>query len=424
MIRNYLKVAFRSIFRNKLTAFINISGLALAMACAILVYLFITDEISYEKYHAKADRIYRVTRSFHSPEGEVSLHLANVAPPIGPLLKNDFGEIETLARTLNSSLVVGLEENGQLKMANTEQEVFLAEPDIFKIFDIEIKSGDPIKSLTRPFTVMLSEKAAKRYFNSENIIGKRLRVNNAFDIEVAGVYKDFPLQAHWHPEFLVSFITLENEKIYGRAGLESNWGNNSFGTYLLLQEGADPKKLESSLPSFLDKHFGNYARANWGVAADWIASKSTTLYVQKVTDIHLHSHLDDEIEANGNITNVYMMTLIGLFIILIACFNFINLSTAQATKRAKEVGFRKVVGAFRTQLIKQYLSESVLTAFLSLALALLISYGSLGLLNAFTSKALSLNLLNNWPLTAGLISICLYYRRACRYLSGLRNFFF
>src|SRR5688572_22525775 len=311
MIKNYLKVALRSIFKNKLTAFINIAGLALAMASALLIYLFVTDEISYDQYHAKADRTYRVTRSFHSPEGVVNLHLANVAPPIGPLLKNDFGEIETMARAINFGVVIGLEENGQLKMSNNEPEAFLAEPGIFKIFDVDIKSGDPDQSLARPFTIMLSENAAKRYFNDENIIGKRLRVNNQFDLEVTGVYKNFPLQSHWHPEFLVSFVTLENDIIYGRQGLETNWGNNSFGTYFLLQEGADPKKLEAGLPSFLDKHFGNYARANWGVPPDWKASKATTLYVQKVTDIHLRSHLDDALEANGNITNVYMMGIIG-----------------------------------------------------------------------------------------------------------------
>ena len=160
-------------------------------------------------------------------------------------------------------------------------------------------------------------------------------------------------------------------------GLETNWGNNSFGTYFLLQEGADPKKLEASLPAFLDKHFGKYARANWGVPPDWKASSTTTLYVQKVTDIHLRSHLDDELEANGNITNVYMMSMIGLFIVLIACFNFINLSTARATKRAKEVGMRKVVGAYRAQLINQYLSESILTAVLALIFAVGIAFGAL-----------------------------------------------
>ena len=407
MIRNYLKVALRSIFRNKLTAFINIAGLALAMACAILIYLYIVDEVSYEQYHTNADRIFRVTRSFHSAEGEVNLHLANVAPPIGPLLKNDFGEIEIMARTLNTSLVIGLEENGQLKISNTEPEVFLAEPDIFKIFDIEIKSGDPSKALSRPFTIMLSENSAKRYFNDENIIGKRLRLNNAFDVEVTGVYKNFPLQSHWHPDFLVSFVTLENDDIYGRKGLETNWGNNSFGTYLLLQEGADHKNLDAGFPGFLDKHFGNYARSNWGAPPDFKASETTTLFTQKVTDIHLRSHLDDEIEANGNINNVYMMAVVGLFIVLIACFNFVNLSTARATKRAKEVGMRKVVGAYRSQLINQYLSESIVTALLALILSISIAFLTLGVLNKFTNKVLELDFLHNIPLAVGIIAFAL-----------------
>jgi putative ABC transport system permease protein len=407
MIRNYIKVAFRSIFRNKLTAFINIAGLALSMACATLIYLYISDEISYEQYHSNADRMYRVTRSFHSPEGKVNLHLANVAPPIVPLLKNDFGEIEILARTLNTSLVIGLEEDGVLKISNSEENIFLAEPDIFKIFDIDLKSGDPGTALSRPFTVMLSESAAKRYFDDDNIIGRRLRINNAFDVEITGVFENFPLQSHWHPEFLASFSTLENDDIYGREGLETNWGNNSFGTYFLLEQGADPKKLEQRFPSFLDKHFGNYARANWGVPADWKASQSTSLFVQKVTDIHLHSHLDDELEANGDITNVYMMGIIGLFIVLIACFNFINLSTARATKRAKEVGLRKVVGAFRTQLIYQYLSESVVTALLALVLSAAISLLTIESLNTFTSKQLSLNLLQNPALGIGLFLFAL-----------------
>lgn len=403
MIRNYLKVALRSIFRNKLTAFINIAGLALAIACAILIFLFVTDEIRYDAYHTKADRIYRVTRSFHSQEGEVNLHLANVAPPIGPLLKTDFGEIEVMARAINFGIVIGLEENGEVKISNTEDRVFVAEPAILQIFDIDVRSGDPARALERPFTVMLSEKAAEKYFKSRNIVGKRLRANNQFDLEVTGVFRDFPKQSHWHPEFLVSFSTLENDNVYGRNGLETNWGNNAFGTYLLLENGVNAKKLEASLPAFLDKHFGNYARANWGVPADWIASKSTTLFLQRLTDIHLHSHLDDELETNGNINNVYMMSVIGLFIILIACFNFVNLSTARATKRAKEVGMRKVAGALKAQLIGQYLSESVIITFFSLALAIILSVRGVVWLNTFTGKELSVNIFTNIPLMAGLV---------------------
>ncbi|HEY3405518.1 MAG TPA: ABC transporter permease [Ohtaekwangia sp.] len=407
MIRNYLKVAWRSIFRNKLTAFINIAGLALAMACAMLIYLFVQDEVSYEKYHTKADRIYRVTRSFHSQEGVQNLHLATVAPPVGPLLKNDFGEIEVMARTINFGIVVSLEESGVVKISNNENHLFVAEPGIFNMFDIDVKSGDPAKALERPFTVMLSEAAAKRYFNDENIIGKRLRANNAFDLEVTGVFKDFPKQSHWHPEFLVSFITLENDNIYGRTGLETNWGNNAFETYVLLNEGADPEKLESAFPAFLDKHFGKYAHSEWNVAADWVASKSTHLYLQKLTDIHLRSHLDNELEANGNINTVYMMSAIGLFIILIACFNFVNLSTARATKRAKEVGLRKVVGAFRNQLIGQYLSESILTALVALLFAAVLTAVGLNWLNDFAEKELTISTLTEPGFIGGVLIVVL-----------------
>lgn len=403
MLSNYLKVALRSIFRNKLTAFINIVGLALAMASAILIFLFVTDEISYNQYHANADRTYRVTRIFYDQEHVSRLHLSSVAPPIGPLLKNDFGEIEIMARTLQYGAVVGLEKKGELE-SFTENDVFLAEPDLFNIFDIPIISGDPKKDFKRPFTVMLSEETARKYFNDLNVVGKRLRFDNSLDLEVTGVFKDFPSQTHWHPDFLISFVTLEDDNIYGRKGLETNWGNNSFSTYLLLQKGVDSKKIVEQFPPFLDKHFGAFARANFGAPADFVASRNTELTLQKVTDVHLRSHLDDEIEVNGNINNVYMMSVIGIFIVLIACFNFINLSTARATKRAKEVGLRKVVGAFKNQLIFQYLSESVLIAFFSLALALVIAFIATDWLNQFTGKELALNLITNWKLFGALVA--------------------
>lgn len=403
MLSNYFKVALRSIFRNKLTAFINIAGLALAMASAIMIFLFVTDELSYNQYHSNADRTYRVTRIFYDQQHIPRLHLSSVAPPIGPLLKNDFGEIEIMARTLQYGAVVGLEKDGELQ-SFTENEVFLAEPELFSIFDIPVVSGDPLKDFKRPFTVMLSEETARKYFNDLNVVGKRLRFDNSLDLEVTGVYKDFPNQTHWHPDFLVSFVTLEDDNIYGRRGLETNWGNNSFSTYLLLQKGSDDKKLAAQFPSFLDKHFGPFAIANYGAPSNFVASNATELTLQKITDVHLHSNLDDEIEVNGNITNVYMMSVIGIFIVLIACFNFINLSTARATKRAKEVGLRKVVGAFKNQLIFQYLSESVLIAFLALAFGLVIAFIATDWLNQFTGKALSMNLVANWKLTVSLIS--------------------
>jgi putative ABC transport system permease protein len=402
MLLNYFKIAFRYLLRNRLTAGINIGGLALAMTAAILIYLYVEDELSFDRFHTNADRIHRVTRIFYDADGNANLHLASVAPPIGPLLKNDFADIERMARTIQFSTVVGLEENGELTSFN-ENNVYLAEPDLFKIFDIAVLSGNPANDFKRPLTVMLSRNTAQRYFNDVNIIGKRLRLDNSLDLEVTGVFEDFPKQTHWHPDFLISFVTLENDNVYGRTALETNWGNNAFSTYLLLSPDTEPKKLEEQFPVFLDKHFGTYARANYGVPADFVASRSTRLTLQKVTDVHLRSQLDDELEVNGNINTIYVMSVIGIFIVLIACFNFINLSTARATKRAKEVGLRKVVGAARKQLIVQYLSESVVIAFLSLALSILMTTVAIEWLNQFSEKELVLNVLASGELLVGLI---------------------
>lgn len=410
MITNYIKVALRTIFRNKLTAFINISGLALAIAAGLLIYLFIADEVSYDRYHSKIDRTFRVTRKFLDDKGGVEGHFSAIAPAFGPALKNDFGEIEAMTRTLSLlDFDMAVEENGERYRSAHEKNVFLVEPDVFRIFDIPVLTGNPLKDLERPFTVMLSEKTAQKYFSSTDVVGKRLTAIAAmkmastdnYDLEITGVYKDFPRQSHWHPDFLVSFSTLNDSTILGRKPLES-YGDNGFDTYILLEAGADPLKLEAAMPAFIDKHLGNYARDHWGASQDWVASKSNRLLVQSVADIHLHSHLDDEIEVNGNINNVYMMGVIGLFVVLIACFNFINLSTARATKRAREVGMRKVAGALKSQLIGQFLSESVLIALLALVLAISVAMVALPWMNNFTGKSISLDVTEHWPVFAGL----------------------
>jgi len=408
MLKNYLTTALRSLLRNKLTAFINIAGLALSMTSALMIYLFVVDEVSYDTYHKNADRTYRVTRNFLSQDGVPNLHLSSVAPPIGPLLKNDFGEIEKMARTLQFGLVMAIEENGERKKMATENDVYMVEPELMNIFDMELLSGNPEKVLERPLTVILSEQAALKYFESTDVVGKHLKAGRRLDLEVTGVYKDFPQQSHWHPDFLVSFSTLYDSTIYGRRGLERNWGNNAFSTYLLLSEGTDASKLEAQFPGFLDKHYGPFAIANFGAPPNFVASRATTLFLQKVTDVHLRSHLDDELEVGGNINNVYMMSVIGLFIVLIACFNFINLSTARATKRSKEVGLRKVVGAFKKQLITQYLSESVLVATLALVLSMGFSFLALQWLNQFTGKSLTLDLTTDWILFIGLAIFAIF----------------
>ncbi len=399
MIRNYFKVAFRAIVRNKLSSFINIFGLALAMSCSLMIFLYIKDELAYDRYNQNAERIYRVTRDFVSPDGSVNLHLGHVAPPFGPLLKNDFPDFKYVVRTLQSRFLLAYQENGQEIKSFNEDNTFYAEPEIFKVFTIPVVNGNADKALADPFTLMLSEKTAKKYFGSENPIGKPLRVGNRYDVVVNGVFKDFPAQSHWHPDVLVAFSTLNDSTIYGRTGLERNYGNNSFGTYALVKEPFDKNKIESQFPAFLDKHLGAVAAGNNLPKP----SSFTHLFLQKLTDIHLHSQLDSEVESNGSMKNVYMMGVIATFIILIACFNFINLSTARATKRAKEVGLRKVVGAFKNQLVGQYLSESILITSLALVLSVGFTFIAIGWLNDFTGKTLALNFISNWTLLIGLI---------------------
>ncbi|MEO5979960.1 MAG: FtsX-like permease family protein [Chryseolinea sp.] len=399
MIRNYLKVALRSILRNKLSAFINIFGLALAMSCSLLIYLFIRDEVSYDKYNDNADRMYRVTRNFLSPDGSVNLHLGHCAPPFGPLLKNDFGEFEEVGRTLNWTVLVARKENGNEQKSFNEEHAYFAEPEILKIFTIPVVESNVKKNLEDPFHVMLSEKTAKRYFGSEDPIGKTLRMGNNYDITVSGIFKDLPAQSLWHPDLLLSFSTLNDTTIYGRSGLERNWGNNSFGTFVLAKTPLNIPAVEKKFPAFVDKH----VNAGEGDGTGPKPSTWTTLFLQKVTDIHLNSHLDSEEEANGNMNNVYMMGVIALFIVLIACFNFVNLSTARASKRAKEVGMRKVVGAVKAQLINQYLSESILIAMFALIISIGFSYLAIGWLNAFTGKSITIDLVNHWNLVLAMV---------------------
>ena len=392
MLLNYLKIAIRSILRSRLTATINICGLAIAMTCCLLIYMYVSDELKYDRYHENADRVYRVTRNFLSQDGTVSLHLGHLAPPFAPLLKNDFPDILESARTLQTDLLFTIEENGERKISFQESNAFVAEPAVFRIFSIPVLAGNPETALERPFCIMLSDRAAQQYFGTTDIIGKRMLVDNALDVEVTGVFESFPDQSHWHPEFLISFSTMNDDNIYGRERLETNWGNNSFATYILVNDEFDSKKTEAAFPAFIDRHMGPAEGSGAPNPSTW-----TTLFLQPLTDIHLYSHLDSEIEANGNINNVYMMSAIGLFIILIACFNFINLSTARATKRAKEVGMRKVAGAYKHQLVAQFLSESMLTAFVSLIIAVGITLIALSWLNAFTGKTLQLNQFTHAP---------------------------
>ena len=383
MFYNYLKIALRLLSRNKLISSINILGLALALTGSLMIGIFVHDELSYDRYHENSDHIYRVTRNFLSPDGSVSLHLGLIAAPFGPLLKNDFSEIKESGRIHHCYEPLSIEEDGKFKERLSNENSYYAEPSIFKIFSIPVVAGDTKSALEKPFTMMVSDVTAEKYFGTKDVVGKQLKINDAI-IEITGVYKAFPRQSHWHPDLLISFSTLNDDRIWGREKLETAWSENNFSTYILVDEQFDPKKAEEQLPAFVDKHMGD--PGNPQLPSSW-----TNLFLQPLTSIHLHSHLDFELEGNGSINHVYTMSAIGVFLVLIACFNFINLSTARATTRGKEVGLRKVVGAFKRQLITQHLGESILIAFLSFFLSIVFITMAMPWLNDFTGKSIQLS---------------------------------
>jgi putative ABC transport system permease protein len=391
MYRNYLKIAIRNLLKNKLFSFINISGVAIGLACFLLLALYVKDELSYDRFHTNADRIYRLSRTFLSKDGTASIRLGHAAPPFGPLIKQDFPEVEQVVRLLETGASV---KHGE-KVFN-EEAIFAAEANLFKVFSFNVTSGNPDKALENPFSIMFSRPMAEKYFGKENPVGKTVRLDNQLDYTVTGVFEPLPAQSHFHPDFLASFSTLNDPRVYGAEGLRTNWGNNSFSTFLLLPENYDPQKLVKSFPAFQNRHI------------ETNASSYSVLDLMKLTDIHLHSHLDSEIEANGDIQYVYLFSAIAVFILLIACINYMNLATAKSATRAKEVGMRKVIGAVRSQLINQFLSESILLVLVSVSIAVLIVVLCLPALNSFTQKTLQFNSLLDPGFIAILISITLF----------------
>jgi putative ABC transport system permease protein len=392
MWKNYLKTTLRNLKRQKAQSTINILGLAIGLTCCILIILFVRDELSFDRFHENHDRIYRVTRRWLNEDGVVSLHLGFVAPPIGPLLKNDFPEIEHAVRMTGAGGL--LVSHGDTYFE--ENLFFFAEENLFDVFSLNMIKGDPSTALADPLTVVIVEEMARKYFGSEDPIGSTLHVEasgQSADLKVTGVIEPLPHNSHFHADFLASFKTYE--AIAGADEMQ-NWASNNYATYLLIEENYDISALKRQLNPFIDRHMGE------GM------SKETQLVLQRLTDIHLFSHLDSEIESNSDIAYVYIFSVIAFFVLMIAAINFMNLSTARSSQRAKEVGLRKVVGAHRTQLIKQFLSESLLTAFAGLAVALILVNLLLPRFNQFINREFTLNLSENLMLLAGLIVVAVF----------------
>lgn len=384
MLKNYFKVALRNLLKHKGFSFINILGLSVGLTCCLLIGLYINEEMSYDRFHDNADETYRFTREFMSQDGTTSLHLSRLAPPFGHFLKDYYeGDIEKIGRFLTTS---GTIEYGE-KLFN-ETDLAFADPEIVDILTFETVQGNLKEALQKPGAVVLSESLAKKYFGNEDPMGKSIRVFDQTDLLVQGVYKDWPDNSSFELNMMADFSVLE--QFYGgRENLLGAWGSNNFTTLFTLTETGSIDGIMSRMEEFLKIQLGDNA-PNW-----------TRLHVQKLTDIHLHSNLSDELGENSDITYVYIFTSIAVLILLIACINYMNLATARSARRAKEVGMRKVFGAGKGNLINQFLTESVvLTVF-----ALLLSIGLTSLILPFFRDFTSLNLEFNLVTNAGLIAI-------------------
>ena len=378
MLLNHLKIAFRNIVRQKFYSLINILGLAMGLAICLVILLFVKDELSYDKHHKNADRIYRTLMVWGLNQDGGTKHPINPYR-LQPALKLDFPEIDPIVRFVSASgtLVTYGEQEFQ------ETNAFLVDPEVFDLFDYKLIKGEEKTALVEPFTIILSESNARKYFGNENPIGKTLQIanqnvdgNNQIDFRVTGVFADMPKNTHL---FADMFLSMETGKTIFNKLVLNNWGEGSSYTYLLLPENLTASELESKFPAFLEKNMGEGSSERVGIA------------LQKMTDIHLHSNLRGEVQANSDIRYIYISVAIALFIILIACINYMNLATARSIKRAMEIGVRKTLGAPRSSLVKQFLSESVLIAVFALLIAVGLAWLAIAPFNAFMEKSLSIN---------------------------------
>ncbi|MFT3935011.1 MAG: ABC transporter permease [Chitinophagaceae bacterium] len=383
MIRNYLKLAFRNLLKYRFISFINLFGLTVGLTCCLLITTYILNELSYDRHNKNADNVYRVTRNFYNGDGVLSLRLSSIAPAFGYYLPGDFPEIKKMTRLIDFGSVPFRYKEKVI----SEPHMYFADENLFDVFSVNLVKGNPKTALSDPYTVILTDEAAKKYFGDEDPINKVIRANNQYDMKVTGIYKPFPSNSHMHPAMMVSFNTLKDTAVYGEENMRKDYGGNNFFTYIVLPDHYDPKKMEARFPAFLDNHMPSKS-----------GKKHTfkELELQKLTDIHLYSHTDYEAEPNSDIKRVYIFAAVAFFILLIACINYMNLSTARSALRAREIGIRKVIGARKKELIFQFLSESVLLTWVAIILALVLLYFTLPWLNKMTDQQLTVSILLKW----------------------------
>ncbi|MCP4726780.1 MAG: FtsX-like permease family protein [bacterium] len=377
MFKNYLKIAFRNIIRNKVYSLLNILGLSIGIAGCVLILIYVKYEFSFDQYHENPDSIYRVYMEFPDYYRGTNLW-AGTCGPLAKTLVEEYPEVIAAARLETKDEV--LISYGAKKFM--EDNIIFADPEIFDVFSFELLEGNPKSVLDDPYSIIVSEKMAEKYFGKENPIGKILNFDIKYDFRITGILKNMPANSHFNMDFIIPFQV--HKTITGIPF--SSWYQSGLYTYILLEENASPVELEAKLPALLNKYW------------DGRGEPDDKFHLQLMTDIHLHSNMLNEFQANNDIKYIYLLTGIAVLIIFIACFNYMNLATARSFHRAKEVGIRKVVGAQRIQLIRQFFGESFILTIFGFILALAMVYLVLPEFNSFVERDLTLtvkDIINN-----------------------------
>jgi len=396
MFKNYLKITLRNIKRHKGYSLINISGLAIGMALCILILIYVQDELSYDDFREKGDRIHRIAE-LENHDGEL-MHYMRIGPGVTEKLKVDFPDaIENSVRLLPAGDVWTKFDDKLFK----EDRAYVVDETFFDIFSSAFISGDPETALKEPNSLVLNKTTAEKYFGSSEVVGKMVQVDMPGTplLKVTAVIEDIPPNSHFHPDLLVPLSTIRNEQ--NQAFFDELMYGNVVWSYILLKEGYPFEELESQLAGFLEKHLNEAQK-----------KRVMEFYLQPLKDIHLRSSTDPfteiEPENTGNITYIYIFSIIAFVILLVACINFMNLATARSANRAQEVGIRKVVGAAKKQLTRQFMGESILLTFMALPLALAITHLLLPLFNSLAGKEMAIAYFNNPVLLPALVFIVLF----------------
>lgn len=397
MFKNYLKVAFRSLVKNRIFSLINVTGLALGIAASLLILQYVNYELSYENFNENADRIYRIKTNRYN-QGELSTEWASGVVSIGHLLNEAYPEVEMYARFTNTS---GVLSTGDVEFR--ERTIFFANPDVFKVFDTNVLYGDPETALNEVYSMAISESAAKRYFGKSDAVGETIYYNRERPVKITAVFEDVPHNSHFKYDILVSWATRAQGQ---EEQLNTVWYWDGFFNYIQLAEGTDPEAFSKKIEELVESRWGEEMRN----ADTWMDFE-----LQPMPDIHLYSNFIGEAEVNGDGDSVYALLGISFFIILIAWVNYINLATAKSMERAREVGLRKVLGSQKGQLIRQFLTESFLINLLAVVLAFGIVILVLPSFSSLADQPMSLELFTQQGFWLGLGALFLIGT----FLSGL-----